>query len=240
MIGTTDLDHDLYEDETRITPLEYEYLMEAAAYAFPDYPVTDSDLIASFSGLRPVINTNAPTPSKESRAHQVWEEDGLVTVAGGKLTIFRVMAADTLNFCRSRLPGDLKFEHDAPCFVHPEPETNPQIKTQDWQMMAGRLGEDVHAFFEAADADQLQAIDPLPQFWAELAWAAANEAVVHLDDLLLRRVRVGLLLPRGGLDELERIKGLVQQSLGWSDETWQAEVERYQAIWQRSYYLPHN
>jgi glycerol-3-phosphate dehydrogenase len=53
-------------------------------------------------------------------------------------------------------------------------------------------------------------------------------------------VRLGLLLPEGGLDELERIQSLVQQPLGWSDETWQAEVERYQAIWQRSYHLPHN
>jgi glycerol-3-phosphate dehydrogenase len=240
MIGTTDLDDSSKEDEARIDPLEYEYLMEAANYAFPDYPVTDADLISSFAGLRPVINTNAPTPSQESRAHKIWEEDGLVTVSGGKLTIFRVMAADTLNFCRDRLPGDLKFEHDAPCFIHPKPKSKPQVDAQDWQMMAGRLGEDVNAFFEAADPDQLQAIAPLPQFWAELAWAATNEAAVHLDDLLLRRVRVGLLLPKGGLDELERIQSLVQQPLGWSDETWRAEVERYQAIWQRSYHLPHN
>jgi glycerol-3-phosphate dehydrogenase len=239
MIGTTDLDDQSKEDESRIAPLEYEYLMEAARHAFPDSPVGDADLIASFAGVRPVVNTNAPTPSQESRAHQVWEEDGLVTVSGGKLTIFRVMAADVLNFCHDRLPGDPKFDHQAPCFIHPEPEASPKASVQGWQMMAGRLGEDVNAFFDAAEPDALKPIDPLPQFWAELAWAAANEAVVHLDDLLLRRVRVGLLMPQGGLGEIEQIQKLVQGPLGWSDETWQAEVARYRGIWQGHYHLPH-
>jgi len=239
MIGTTDLDDSSTEDEARIDALEYEYLMEAIQYAFPDFPVTDSDLISTFAGLRPVINTNAPTPSQESRAHQVWEEDGLVTISGGKLTIFRVMAADVLNFCQEHLPGDPKFDYQAPCFIHPEPENSSKIAETDWQMMAGRLGEDVNAFFESASPAELQAIDPMPQFWAELAWAAQNEAVIHLDDLLLRRVRVGLLLPNGGLDELDHIRALAQQPLGWSDETWQAEVDRYRSLWQRSYHLPH-
>jgi glycerol-3-phosphate dehydrogenase len=238
MIGTTDLDHDLYEDETRITPLEYEYLMEAAAYAFPDYPVTDSDLIASFSGLRPVINTNAPTPSKESRAHQVWEEDGLVTVAGGKLTIFRVMAADVLNFCQDHLPGMPKFDHQAPCFIHPEPQNTKNVSDSDWAWMAGRLGRDVNTFFESADSDGLKKIDPTPHLWAELAWAAQNEAVIHLDDLLLRRVRLGLLLPNGGLDEIDRIRRLVQSELGWRDARWDEEMGRYKEIHQQNYHLP--
>ncbi|MDY6868531.1 MAG: glycerol-3-phosphate dehydrogenase/oxidase, partial [Chloroflexota bacterium] len=78
MIGTTDLDHDLVEDETRITRPEVDYLLEAAQYAFPNFSVTDEDIISTFSGLRPVINTNAPTPSKESRTHDFWDEDGLI------------------------------------------------------------------------------------------------------------------------------------------------------------------
>lgn len=239
MIGTTDLDDPTTEDEARIDTLEYEYLMEAAQYAFPDFPVADSDLISSFAGLRPVINTNAPTPSQESRAHQVWEENGLVTVSGGKLTIFRVMAADVLNFCRDHLPNNPKFDHQSPCFIHPKPESTSNASETAWQMMAGRLGEDVRAFFESAIPSDLQPIMPMPQFWAEMAWAAENEAVVHLDDLLLRRVRVGLLLPKGGLDEIGRIQALTQPKLGWSDETWRTEVDRYQKIWQQSYHLPH-
>jgi glycerol-3-phosphate dehydrogenase len=104
--------------------------------------------------------------------------------------------------------------------------------------MAGRLGRDVTRFFETARPDHLKRIDPLPQFWAELSWAAENEAVEHLDDLLLRRVRLGLLLPNGGLDKIARVRSLVQEPLGWSDADWEAELNRYQALWQENYYLP--
>jgi len=238
MIGTTDLDHDLHEDETRITQPELDYLMEATHHAFPDYHVSEEDLISTFSGLRPVINTNAPTPSKESRAHQICEEAGLVTIAGGKLTTFKVMAADVLNFCRERLPDEPEFNHNAPCFIHPTPLTPQSLTNPNWVMMAGRLGMDVNNFFKEADPDHLKPIDPMPQFWAELGWAAKNEAVVHLDDLLLRRVRMGLLMPDGGLEDIDRIRGLVQEPLGWSDKTWEEEVARYQSIWRENYSLP--
>jgi glycerol-3-phosphate dehydrogenase len=238
LIGTTDLDHHQFEDETRITPQEVEYLLEAAQFSFPDYPVSTADIISTFSGLRPVINTHAAHPSLESRAHQIWREDGLVTVAGGKLTIFRVMAADALNFCANVLPGSPKFSHRAPCFIHPVAHNRQDRSNQDWVMMAGRLGADVTSFFAESDPADLHPIDPIPQFWAELTWAAKNEAVVHLDDLLLRRVRLGILLPNGGMNVIDQIKQRVQLSLGWSDEVWEAEVDRYQNIWQENYYLP--
>jgi len=238
LIGTTDLDHDLFEDETRITSQEVEYLLEAAQYTFPDYPVSTADIISTFSGLRPVINTNAAHPSLESRGHKIWREEGLVTVAGGKLTIFRVMAADVLNFCAHELPGIPKFNHRAPCFIHPVTHDRQNRTNPDWVMMAGRLGADVTSFFAESDPADLHPIDPIPQFWAELAWAAKNEAVVHLDDLLLRRVRLGILLPNGGLNVIDQIKQRVQPALGWSDEAWAAEVDRYQNIWVENYYLP--
>ena len=238
IIGTTDLDHDFIEDETRITRSEMDYLIRATQHAFPKYMVSEEDIISTFSGLRPVINTNAPTPSKESRAHKIWEENGLVTVAGGKLTIFRVMAADVLNFCSHRLPRNPKFDHRAPCFIHPKP-LNPQNKLDPgWILMAGRLGKDVNEFFKKANPENLQPIDPIPLFWAELGWAAENEAVLHLDDLLLRRVRLGLLLPDGGMNKIDQVRKLVQRPLEWSDETWQKEVGRYQEIWQKNYSLP--
>ena len=235
MVGTTDLDHHLYEDETRVSHDEVNYLLEAAQHAFQEFPVTEDDIISTFSGLRPVINTNASTPSEESRAHKIWEENGMLTVAGGKLTIFRVMAADVLNFCRERLPKRPTFDHRMPCFIPPAPPANAD---PDWIMMAGRLGGDVHAFFNDSDPNLLHPIDPLPALWAELPWAAKNEAVVHLDDLLLRRVRLGLLMPNGGLNQVEKIRRLVQKPLAWSNKKWKEEVKWYKDNWQKNYYLP--
>jgi len=238
LIGTTDLDHTSFEDETRITIDEVDYLLEAANYSFPDHPVSEEDIISTFSGLRPVINTNAAHPSLESRAHKIWNEDGLITVTGGKLTIFRVMAADVLNFCAHRLPGHPKFFHRAPCFIHPLPQNAQQQTDQHWLLMAGRLGMDANTFFQDSDPEDLVPIEPISELWAELTWAAKNEAVLHLDDLLLRRVRLGILFPNGGMDLIDKVRTRVQSTLGWSDSIWDAEVDRYQKIWQNYYYLP--
>jgi glycerol-3-phosphate dehydrogenase len=238
LIGTTDLDHNLFEDETRISPEEVDYLLEAAQFTFPDHPVSRADVISTFSGLRPVINTHAAHPSLESRAHKIWEEEGLVTVAGGKLTIFRVMAADLLNYCAPRFHHSPKFNHRAPCFIHPKPQNRHDRTNPDWILMAGRLGADVNTFFQQADAKDLTPIEPIPELWAELTWAAQNEAVVHLDDLLLRRIRLGILFPHGGLDWIEQVRTRVQTHLGWSDETWDVEVKRYHQIWNENYFLP--
>ena len=62
--------------------------------------------------------------------------------------------------------------------------------------------------------------------------------MLHLDDLLLRRTRLGLLLAGGGRAELPRIRAVCQPRLGWSDARWQQEQADYLALWQRCYSLP--
>ena len=73
---------------------------------------------------------------------------------------------------------------------------------------------------DRAQPGEWDQIPGTPAVWAELRWAARAEAVVHLDDLLLRRVRVGLWLPGGGVDLLPRVRAIVQPELGWDDERW--------------------
>ena len=74
--------------------------------------------------------------------------------------------------------------------------------------------------------------------WAELRWAAKHEAVIHLDDLLLRRLRLGLTYSKGGQELLPRIRNIVQKELGWDDNRWETEAARYVQIWQAYYSLP--
>jgi glycerol-3-phosphate dehydrogenase len=74
--------------------------------------------------------------------------------------------------------------------------------------------------------------------WVELRWAARREQVTHLDDLLLRRVRLGLLMPQGGETILPQVKGICQQELGWTKKRWEEETQAYRALWQRCYSLP--
>ena len=105
-VVATDVDHDRpLDEEPAITAGEVRYLFAAIEAEFPSLGVTPSDVMASFSGVRPVINTGKADPSRESRDHAVWDEEGLLTVTGGKLTTFRLMALDALRAARRRLPA---------------------------------------------------------------------------------------------------------------------------------------
>jgi glycerol-3-phosphate dehydrogenase len=75
----------------------------------------------------------------------------------------------------------------------------------------------------------------MPNLWSELRWAARTGAVEHLDDLMLRRVRIGMLLPQGALETMERVRAIVQPELGWDDTRWQEELARYTSIYQKAY-----
>ena len=74
-----------------------------------------------------------------------------------------------------------------------------------------------------------------PFTWAELRWSARNERVRHLDDLMLRRTRLGLLLPEGGREWMPEILARVSPELGWSADRAEAEIERYQRQWWRDH-----
>ncbi len=104
--------------------------------------------------------------------------------------------------------------------------------------LIGRYGADVTHLIAAAQPGELTPIPGTPLLWAELRWAARDEGVVHLDDLLLRRVRLGLLLRRGGETYLPAIRAICQPELGWDDARWEAEAAAYRALWQAHYSLP--
>ena len=75
-------------------------------------------------------------------------------------------------------------------------------------------------------------------FWAELAYACEHELVMHLDDLLLRRTHLGLLVEQGAAALLDQIRVLCQPRLGWNEQHWLQEQQRYLAIYQQFYSVP--
>lgn len=240
IIGTTDIDHDPALDEKYLEPFaseeEISYVMEALLFMFPSLSLSKKDIVSSFSGLRPVIHTGAATPSKESRAHGLWEENGLITITGGKYTTFRVMSRQTMDRVLARLGKPKMTDHQL--IFDPLPDLSAfSLEPSRLAYLAGRHGNETGRVLAAAKQDELEPIEQLPNVWAELRWAAREEGVEHLDDLLLRRVRLGLLLPRGASDLLGRIRSIVQPELEWSDERWRHEEAAYLQTWQK-YYSP--
>jgi len=104
--------------------------------------------------------------------------------------------------------------------------------------LLGRYGVEAAGLVSAAGPGELAAIPGTRSLWAELRWAARAEGVVHLDDLLLRRVRLGLLLPEGARALLPDARRVCQAELGWDDARWEREVDAYLDLWRTCYHVP--
>lgn len=239
LVGTTDLDYrESLDDEPAITPDEVAYLMAGVQAKFPSLGLTLDDIVAAFSGVRPVVDTGKVDPSKESRDHLLMEEQGLLTVTGGKLTTFRLLALDALEALRPRFPDLPPLDPARPILDRSLVDLDAPLDEATRLRLIGRYGVEARTLVAAAQPGELQPIPGTLTLWAELRWAARGEGVVYLDDLLLRRVRLGLLLPQGGRDWLTRIRAICQPELGWDDARWEAEEAAYLALWRKHYSLP--
>jgi len=252
VLGTTDLDHPpLNDEEVGITNEEVDYLLDATNSLFNETDLNRKDIISTWAGVRPLIadsgNGKRVSPSKEKRDHSVWLDNNLVTVSGGKLTTFRLIALDVLAKCQEVLDLDdsatqnLNTNSDQ-VFNNPTP-THAKFVTLPadlQQRLQGFYGRKLDTLLELAHEEDLAYVTDSNTIWAEIRFAARFEQVIHLDDLLLRRTRLGLILPHGAMTPLisARLKQICQQELGWDEQKWQQEVARYSELWQRYYHLP--
>ena len=241
LVGTTDLDHpqDL-SVEPNITQAEVTYLMKGIQAIFPSLDISPADCMCAFAGIRPVLSEGKLKPSEESREHVVWVDRGLVTVTGGKLTTFRRLALDALKAAKSFLPPDKMADPKAPVFnqVQQTPAQENGLSPETWRRLYGRYGSAADTIVKTASADDLTTIAGTHTLWAELPYVAQNEQIRHLGDLLLRRVRIGLLTPHGGKAYLKRIQKLCKKVLPWDRRRWKEEIDIYLAQWNHAHALP--
>jgi len=242
LVGTTDVDHrEDIQKEPSITEEEISYLLEAIQLFFPSLDVSVDNCISTFAGIRPVLSEGILSPSEESRDYVVWKDKGLVTVTGGKLTTFRKMAWDTLKAAKSFLPPVRFIGRSDPVFS-PVPDTIPEedfgLSAETWRRLYGRYGEAANELVKTAAIDDLTLIPGTFTLWAELPFTARHEQVKHLSDLLLRRVRIGLLTPMGGKEYIKRVQKLCESSLPWDRKRWKQEIRDYLDLWRQAYSLP--
>ena len=238
LVGTTDVDHPAeLNTEAAITRAELDYLMLALESQFPQQGLSEADVLATYAGVRPVIDSGQADPSKEGREHAVWVDDGLLTVTGGKLTTFRVIALDALKHALPLLPGWHDKLEPRPIFAH-RARPGMRLRGAQRQRIEGRYGASAGALLTAAHEGELELIPGTQTLWAELRWAARSEAVQHLEDLMLRRTRLGLQLRGGGLEHLARIRAICQEELGWTDSHCETSQAAYLALWNTHYSLP--
>ncbi len=240
LVGSTSVEHtDSLEDEPRITPTEARYLLESVNDLFPSLLLGRDDVQATYAGLRPIVDTGTADPAQASREEAIWTEEGLLTVTGGKLTTFLATAHRVLKKLRDRLP-ELGKDDNGTLVVEGKAAIPPDlaINATTARSILARYGIDGLAALVDASPEDRRPIPGLSTRWAELRWIAQSEAVRHLDDLLLRRLRLGLTAKAGGLPSLDQMRPTLQSELGWSDARWITEAERYEDVWLKYYGVP--
>lgn len=257
VIGTTDLDHKADSaKEASISQQEVKYLLDAVNQQFPDAKLQKKDIRSTWSGVRPVVSKqNSKSgqalkldqhakPSDEKREHAIWDDSGLISVAGGKLTTYRLIALDVLQKASPYLDMSTSSFSKSSQFDSPQKTDlhafEIQLSLETKKRLYGRYGEHVFSIFKLIEKspDLAEKISTSDTLWAELAWACQSEMVVHLDDLLLRRTRIALLLDNGALEFSSKIERICKTYLYWEDAQWLAELNRFKNIMREHYSLP--
>lgn len=238
LVGTTDLDCQLNLDQDpAISPEEGDYLLAALERWFPALGLTAVDVSATCAGVRPVVGrAGEGAPSCQSREHALWLEKGLISLAGGKLTTFGLMARQVLKAVgRQAAPSGRAGAAVSAAHAPLQDGLTKGVSRATLARIVNRYGPaapEVLAVLRERGPDTVPGADAP---WAELVWAAQRERVEHLDDLLLRRTRLGLILPDGGTALLDEVWRRVGSDLGWDALRWEQERTRYLDLWERAH-----
>lgn len=244
VVGTTDTFFDGNPDHVTPDANDIEYLLATANNTFPEARLTADDVLATWSGLRPLLKPAeaGARASQVSREHVVLRQPGFITVAGGKLTTYRRMAIEVVDAACEVLGVDVKSttadlplpgsvgledsdEQVEQLRARLEKLTTPE-RAQLFTETYGVRSEQVLARLEVAGGDE--AIDAeLPMVMAQVDEAVENELATTVTDVLARRLP---LIVRGrdqGLGIAERVAGRMAGLLGWSSERLALELKTY-------------
>jgi glycerol-3-phosphate dehydrogenase len=253
-IGTTDTDDDASPDEVRATADDVVYLLRSANAFFPHARLSPADVIASWAGLRPLLRPPQDVaPSAASREHRVVESpSGLVTIAGGKLTTYRVMARDVVDRVAARLreldgrpraprvPTDRLAlaggeTADLEGLVNAAMERGAAERTAR-HLVAG-YGSEAAAVLNLVDRDRALGrpiVAGRPALWAEVAHAVEREMAVRLSDVLVRRLHLFFATSDQGVPAASAVADWLAGALGWDATRCTEEVAAYQELVDRS------
>ncbi len=244
IIGTTDTDWQLDRAHPAASARDIRYLLDQVNPVL-DRPLTTDDIEGVYAGLRPLLSGEAESTSKLSREHAVVEPMlGLLLVAGGKYTTYRVMAADVIDRAVRRLGGVAPASRTDQLPLlgadgYPAAWRDRQDTARRHGVTAGvvehlleRYGTlTVHLLaMIAADPSLATPLTGAPEYLtAEVAYAVLAEGALHLDDVLARRTRISIETPHRGVQSAKHAAAVMGAALGWDAAVEANEVEHYRA-----------
>jgi glycerol-3-phosphate dehydrogenase len=215
LAGTTDTFYSGDKDQVTVLDESVAYLLDALNEHFPDLGLTKADVQSSFVGLRPLVGSDQGLREDDlPRDDQfIVDDDGLVSITGGKLTTYRAMAQRVVDVLARRFFSDRQLRRCGTIAAISGGDGRlPDNASPRLRDLWSRYGSNALAIERLIDAapEHGQRIDPnAPYLWAEVFYAVEYEFVERLDDLVERRLGAFLLAPNAPLAEkISRILGL--------------------------------
>ena len=244
LIGTTDTDWELDLAHPAATRSDIDYLLDTVNEVLVT-PLSQGDIQGVYAGLRPLLAGESEETSALSREHAVAQVvPGLISIAGGKYTTYRVMAADAVDAAAEELPKQVQ-----PSCTDKVPLLGGDgyyaMRNQIDSLAAeyglhphrvrhvlDRYGSMIRDVLDPGVADPAL-LEPVPAaseyLMAEIRYAVTHEAALHLEDVLTRRTRISIEYPHRGVECADLIADLMAQILGWDTATRAREVSAYVA-----------
>jgi glycerol-3-phosphate dehydrogenase len=242
LVGTTDTDWDLDKAHPAATAKDIDYILDHVNEVLA-VPLTREDVEGVYAGLRPLLAGESEETSQLSREHYVAHVvPGLVVIAGGKWTTYRVMGKDAIDEAASAMDGRIpeSVTEDialvgaegyqaawnqrrgtaARIGIHP-------VRIEHLLNRFGTLADEVLALISARPelAQPVPGADDYLQ--AEIVYATTHEGALHLDDVLARRTRISIEAWDRGVSAAPVAAELMAEVLGWDEAHTRLEVDTY-------------
>jgi glycerol-3-phosphate dehydrogenase len=242
IIGTTDTDWQLDLAHPAASAADIDYLLGHVNALLAD-PLTRDDVVGVYAGLRPLLSGESDPTSKLSREHAVARSTpGIITVAGGKYTTYRIMARDAVDAAVRGLGG-----HVPACCTEDVPllgadgygplwnarallAAESALPVQQVERLLNRYGSLLLELLELIKNDPAlgSPIDGADDYLrVEAVYAASHEGALHLDDILARRTRISIETWDRGVEAAAHVAALVAPVLGWGPADISREIEHY-------------
>ena len=243
IVGTTDTDWDLDLAHPAASSTDIDYLLEQVNRVLR-HPLSREDVEGVYAGLRPLLSGESDATSTLSREHAVaTTAPGLVTIAGGKYTTYRVMAEDAVDLAARTLPGRVPDSvTDRTPLVgavgyfalrnrRHELAASSGLHVVRIEHLLGRYGALTEELLALVAADPTLG-EPIPgaedHLKVEAVYAASHEGALHLDDVLTRRTRISIETFDRGVSAARPVAELMAPVLGWDAARVTREVEHYE------------
>ena len=244
IVGTTDTDWRFGRDHPAASRSDIQYLLDHVNAVLKD-PLTFDDITAVYAGLRPLLGRGAAETAELSREHAVRRSaPGLISVAGGKYTTYRLMARDAVDVAARELPFavDASRTADIPLLgavglsgaefrltIHPGAT---RLAPEQRQHLVRRYGTLASKVLDLL-VDEPRLADPLlgaeKYLAGEVRYAALHEGALHVDDVLTRRTHIAFEVPDRGQLAVEHVAHLMAPVLGWDRAAIDREITHYRA-----------